>query len=72
MYTCYRCSEKFDDEKSAVNHLKKNHNVKNKHSQIKCLKNYQACKKIFNSFDGLKKHHTKCVATVGQNEAVSS
>lgn len=58
-YECFLCRCKFDNEKSAISHLKLNHFIRDNTVEIKCLLN---CDEVFYKFDQLKKHLKKCAS----------
>lgn len=62
LYKCYECGKKFNETKSVVDHLKKDHKIKEKVMQIKCINNFDThvCSRTFLTFEGLRKHLNKC------------
>lgn len=61
-FKCYECHQRFSDSKTVIAHLKHVHMVKEKVSELKCIKFYK-CNKTFLTFTGLRNHLDKCILT---------
>lgn len=59
-FACFECSEQFTEQNAAITHLKTKHKIKEKQTNIKCLVNYDFCRKHFLTFSGLRKHMKTC------------
>lgn len=55
-FDCFLCPKDFDNLKAAVDHLKKEHKIKNNTIDIKCMWNFSVCKKTFLTISGLNNH----------------
>lgn len=59
-FECFVCLERFADKNTAITHLKTDHKIKEKQTNLKCLVNYASCQKHFLTFSGLRKHLLTC------------
>lgn len=59
-FECFVCGEKFADENITINHLQKQHGIKDHSTELKCLVNYEFCGKTYLTYSGLRKHLKKC------------
>lgn len=57
----------FDDNKQVVNHLKKEHKIKENIHQIKCTVTNAICEKYFQTFRGLCNHISTCLSAKKKN-----
>lgn len=64
IFKCYLCFSEFNEQSSALDHLKKLHGVKEKHQPIKCITKNTKCTKTFQTWSGLKNHLKVCAKTV--------
>lgn len=63
-YKCYLCQELFEEIKSILSHLKREHKIVENSEQIKCLVNFgnaYHCKRTYHTFSGLKTHMKTCL-----------
>lgn len=60
------CFSEFDEESTALKHLRKSHGLKEKHNVIKCIAKNANCAKTFQTWNGLKKHLQTCVKSVNE------
>lgn len=67
-YKCFVCEEKFSVIKETIQHLKKNHSIKENEEPILCISNQVDCKKYFYSFGGLQNHLKNCVKLLNNVE----
>lgn len=66
-YKCFLCFSKFNEVEKVICHLRKEHRVKPKINEIKCILNNPVCKKKFQTWSGLKKHILNCTIEVNEN-----
>lgn len=61
-FHCYICVERFNIINDAVNHLKKQHAIKEYKAQIQCLVlgSSGRCPNTYDTFSGLKRHLVIC------------
>lgn len=65
-FKCYLCFSEFHEESSTLKHLRKSHEVKEKHGAIKCITKNAKCAKTFQTWSGLKNHLKTCVKSVNE------
>lgn len=67
-YKCFLCNLTYTEVNVAIKHLRKDHLVKEKVDEIKCLVfKKQRCGKSFQTFSGLRKHLKTCVNKTCEN-----
>lgn len=59
-FECFVCFKRFTDENFTINHLQKQHKIKEHSIELKCLVNFEFCGKTYLTFSGLRKHLKKC------------
>lgn len=64
-FKCFSCFSMFNDVEKAISHLRKEHRVKQKVHEIKCI--VYTCKKKFQTWSGLKKHVLSCFIEADKN-----
>lgn len=67
-FTCYICSDNFQNCNATIYHLKTVHHIKECGTQcIRCVVSKSSpCQKTYKTFDGLRKHANKCIASKKQ------
>lgn len=63
-FGCSVCAKKYLDLNILIRHLKKDHDVKDGTTNVKCVANYKTCQKSFLTISGLRNHAKKCIQTV--------
>lgn len=66
-FKCYSCPSEFNDQNSALDHLKTVHRVREKVDRIQCVVNLK-CSKTFQTWSGLKKHMKTCSSIANEGE----
>lgn len=67
---CFLCISEFNEVKKIIDHLKKEHGIKEKVHILKCIVGNAACSKTFQTWSGLKKHIQTCIHKRGINENI--
>lgn len=65
-FTCYICDEKFGEQKTIISHLKYKHRIVENVDKIKCIYNFEVCRKDYFSFGAMRKHLKICTETMQQ------
>lgn len=59
-WKCFLCFSEFIELEHVIGHLRKEHGVKQKVNEIKCVANNAACQKTFQTWCGFRKHILNC------------
>lgn len=67
---CFLCFSEFSEVQKTIEHLKKDHGVKEKVHILKCIVSNAACSKSFQTWSGLKKHIQTCIYKRGIDDNI--
>lgn len=68
-FKCYLCSSDFHSENETIQHLKEQHEVKEKTHPLKCIVKNTACTQTYQTWSGFKKHIKTCIKKVAENSS---
>lgn len=63
-YKCFVCATEFENIKQCFSHLKQLHSIFDNSQSLSCVVNFfgvKKCGKVYNTFDGLRKHAKLCL-----------